>query len=73
MHYRSLEMFDQNTISYRDTGTYKLYPTHCKVPTISEADKTIMVATESLDTMRTQITIQEETNRQHLSVHRDHR
>jgi len=68
MHYQLLEMFDPNTRSYWASGTCKLYPTHCKVPTISEADRTIMAATELLDRIRTQIPTQAETKRQHLSV-----
>ena len=54
MHYRLLEMFDLNTRRYQASGKYKLYPTHCKVPTISEADRTIIAATELLDTICTQ-------------------
>jgi len=68
MHYRLPEMFDPNTRSYRTAGTYKLYPTHCKVPTISEADRTIIAAAELLDTIRAQIPTQAETKRQHLNV-----
>ena len=40
--------------TYCKAGTYKLYPTHYKVLTISKADRTIIAATE--------------TKRQHLSV-----
>ena len=68
MHYRLLEMFDPNTRSYRTVGTYKLYPSHCKVPTISEADRTIIAAAELLDTIRVQIPTQADTKRQHLHV-----
>ena len=68
MHYRLLEMFDPNTRSYRTVGTYKLYPSHCKVLTISEADRTIIAAAELLDTIRVQIPTQADTKRQHLHV-----
>ena len=31
------------------TGTYTLYPAWCKIPTISEGDRTVIAATEVLD------------------------
>ena len=43
-HYRLLEFFVINTRNYRMSGTYRIYPAHSSVPTISEADRTILAA-----------------------------
>ena len=51
-HYRVLEFFDPKTRCYRQTCTYKLFPTHCKTPVTSEADRTIAAATELLQTFK---------------------
>ena len=40
-HYCLLKFFDNRTKGYTSMGTYKLFPLHCKVPTISEADLTL--------------------------------
>ncbi|KAL7524003.1 hypothetical protein ACHAXR_000396, partial [Thalassiosira sp. AJA248-18] len=47
-HYRLLKFYDQTTCNYKITGTYELYPSHCKVPSISEGDRTIIAATDLL-------------------------
>ena len=36
----------------KKTGTYKVMPMHCKVPTISEQDKTVIAATELIEALR---------------------
>ena len=46
-----LEFFNPITRSYRATGTYRLYPTDCKVPTLSEADRTIIATTDLIEHM----------------------
>ena len=46
-----LEFSDPITRSYRATGTYRLYPTHCKVPTLSEANRTSIAATDLIEHM----------------------
>ena len=43
-HYRLLKFFVTHTKGVRKTGTYRLYPTNCKVPSLSEADHTLLVA-----------------------------
>merc|ERR1712197_253765 len=48
LHYCLLEFFNPKTRAYLKTGTYKLYPRYSKVPSISEADKTLLVAQEML-------------------------
>ena len=55
LHYRMLEFFDPITRSYRATGTYQLYPTHCKVPTLSEDDRTIGHAIDGTYLRRTEV------------------
>ena len=51
-HYRLMEFFDPNTRNYRISGTYKLYPTHCNIPTLSEADQSIIAANELLELLK---------------------
>ena len=45
-HYRCLRFFTPDTRAFRTSGSYKLYPTHCKTPTISQADLTIQAAND---------------------------
>ena len=52
MHYILLEFFITSMCSYRKTGTYKVIPMHCKVPTMSDQDKTIISATELIEYLR---------------------
>ena len=52
MHYRLLEFFITSMRSYPKTGTYMIMPMHCKVPNISEQDKTIIAATELIESLR---------------------
>ena len=47
-HYRLMEHFITTTRSYRKTQSAQFYPTHCGIPTISEAEKSIMAASEML-------------------------
>ena len=51
-HYRLLEFFDPISRNYRITGSYKLYPTHCKVPTISTNDRTILAAQDLIQALQ---------------------
>ena len=52
MHYRLLEFFITSMRSYQKTGTYKVMPMHCKVPIMSDQDKTIIAATELIESLR---------------------
>ena len=38
--------------AYLKTGTYKLYPRHSKVPSISETDRALLVAQEMLQKLQ---------------------
>ena len=51
-HYRLLKFFNPRTGGYTSTGTFRLYPAHCRTPTISEGDKIIMAAADPVDAMR---------------------
>ena len=44
-HYRLLEFYIPATRGYRLSGTYRLYPQYCRMPTITEEDKTVEAAT----------------------------
>ena len=57
-HYRQLEFFDPTTRSYRTTATYELFPARCKVTTVSEEDKTHIVATKLLEVMKANVPTQ---------------
>ena len=50
-HYRLLEFYFyiQTTRGYRLSGTYRLYPQHCRMPMITEEDKTVEATTELLE------------------------
>ena len=52
MNYRLLEFFITSMRSYLKTGTYKVMPMHCKVPNMSEQDKTIIGVTELIKSLR---------------------
>ena len=45
-HYRCLRFLNSKTRAFRTSGSYKLYPTHCKRPTTSQADQTLQAANE---------------------------
>ena len=68
LHYRMLEFFNPTTRSYRATGTYRLYPTHCKVPTLSEADRTIIAATDLIENMRSMVPTSAEMKCRHAKA-----
>ena len=50
-HYRLKDFFVTLTRSYRITQSAKLYPTHHKVPTISQSNLTLIVASDLLQQM----------------------
>ena len=54
-HYRLLECYISATRGYCLSGIYRLYPQHCRMPTITEEDKTVEAATELLESMRKEI------------------
>ena len=48
-HYHLLEFYVPTTRGYRISGTFRLNPTHWKLPVISEQNKTVMTAPELLE------------------------
>ena len=52
LHYRNMRFFDPLTRGFHTSGSVKLYPTHCKVPTLSEDDRTLLTAHDLLRTLR---------------------
>jgi len=56
-HYRCLRFFTPDTKGYRITDTYKLYPTHSQLPTISEEDTTLAAAADILQVLKNTATI----------------
>ena len=51
-HYRLLKFFVIHTKGVRKTGTYRLYPTNCKVPSIYEADHTLLATQQFLQLIK---------------------
>jgi len=51
-HYRLLQFFVTHTKGVHRTGTHRLYPTNCKVPSLSEADHTLLVALQFLQLIK---------------------
>ncbi|KAL7529888.1 hypothetical protein ACHAWF_004298, partial [Thalassiosira exigua] len=47
-HYRCKRFWVPETRNFRIAGTYKLFPTHCKLPKLGEADEKIVAAEELL-------------------------
>ena len=63
-----LEFFDPITRSYRATGTYRLYPTHCKVTTLSKDDRTIIAAADLIEHMRSMVPTSAELKCRHAKA-----
>ena len=57
LHYRLLRFFNAQTKGYIATGTYKLFPVHCRVPAVSKADRTLQAAAELLEALQTMPTL----------------
>ena len=51
-HYRLMRFRDPATGGDTDAGTFRLYPAHCRTPTISEGDRIIMAAADLVDIVR---------------------
>ena len=54
-HYSLLEFYIPETRGYRRSGTYRLMPQHCRMPTISEADRTVEAAADLLKEMKKEL------------------
>jgi len=67
-HYRLLEFYIPATRGYRLSGTYRLYPQHCRMPVISEEDRTVSAATELLEKMKKEIPPAAKEKKQWLKI-----
>ncbi len=47
-HYRCLHFYIPTTQRFRFSNTWRLYPSHCQVPTTSEHDSTLLAAADLL-------------------------
>ena len=68
LHYRLLRFFNEQTKGYIATGTYKLFPVHCRVPAVSKADRTLQAAAELLEALKTMPTLDKKCNTQEPST-----
>ena len=51
-YYILLKISNTRTRGYTSTGTFRLYPAHCRAPTISEGDKIIMTTVDLIVMMK---------------------
>ena len=54
-HYRLLEFYIPATRGYRRSGTYRLMPQHCRMPTISKEDRTVEAAADLIKEMKREL------------------
>ena len=52
IHYRNRKYWVPSTQKLRISSSAKIYPEHCELPTISEADKTLIAASDILTEMQ---------------------
>ena len=52
LHYRNRKYWVPSTHKMRIFSSARIYPEHCKIPTILEADKTLIAASDLLTEMR---------------------
>ena len=67
-HYRLLRFCNKLTGRCLTTGTYALYPAHCKVQIISQGERTVMAAAELLDLFKTIVPRNTNKKVQHCNV-----
>ena len=67
-HYRLLNFWIPATRGFRLSGTYRLHPQHCRMPTISEEDRTIEAAADLLAKMKKEIPTSVKGKQQWLQI-----
>ena len=67
-HYRLLEFFDPRTGGTLTTGTFRLYPMHCRPPTISEGDRIVAAAADLLAALEQNEPASVTQRRQHTKI-----
>ena len=67
-HYCLLEFYVPTTRGYRISGTFRLNPTHWKISTISEQDKTVAAATDLLEQHKKFTPLSASQNMKHVKI-----
>ena len=67
-HYRCGRYFIPSTRAVRIASTTKHFPTHCSVPTISEADRTLLAAAELINIIDTSATLATKEKIKHAQI-----
>ena len=62
------ELFDALTGGTLTTGTFRLYPVHCRVPTTSEGDRIIAAAADLLEALKGKEPESATQQRQHVKI-----
>ena len=68
LHYRLMNFFDALTGGTLTTGTFRLYPVHCRVPTTSEGDRIIAAAADLLEALKGKEPESAAQRRQHVKI-----
>ena len=68
LHYRLLRFFDPRTGGETETGTFRLYPAHCRPSTISKGDKIIAAAAELFKILKLKEPDSVRERREHVSI-----
>ena len=67
-HYRNEKFWVERTRKFRITGSRTLFPAHCSVPSISEADQTILAASDLLGTLKLAQTSRTTEKTRHVAI-----
>ena len=67
-HYRLMLFRDPATGGDTDAGTFRLYPAHCRTPTISEGDRIVLAAADLVDILKKEQPESVRERRGHVSI-----
>ena len=68
VHYREMYFNNPRTGYCTSSGTYKLFPTHSRMPTITKDDHTTMAATDLLDMFKKIVPVNASQKRNHCKM-----
>ena len=71
LHYRNRKYWVPSTHKMRISSSARIYPEHCKIPTISEADKTLIAASDILTAMIAEVPHTTEAKLRHVKALQD--
>ena len=71
LHYCNIKYWVPSNHKMRISSSARIYPEHCKVPTISEADKTIIPASDLLTSMKASVPHITKAKTRHAKVLQD--